>query len=377
MPGAIIVPSSSAFKTSSLSSPTKPIFSPVESVTSCPWASSPFPTDPLATTPLTSPTKTTMSPAQQCPFASSSPSPIRPSISTTLNNSQSSSPRPLTPLLSPVKSVHHCLYSPSPDSPIGNADPHRFIPPTPGSSRAPCPALNALANHGYLPRSGKQITFQDIIYAMKEGFGLSPAFALFMAAGSFALMKRWFGHPFDLHETAIHGLIEHNASLVHDDADLSKEVYCRDENGLVSYAPINVDPVLLRRFMKIASPLHPGGELVYTTENVAEYRVEREKETKIPDFLHQEIARAEFSMIIQIFGKEEDNGSGNWCVDEKIVVDFFTKQRFPEGWRPQRVLHLMDAAHCTDDIRNNMESIRKIQHKKTEGQSDQECTHLL
>jgi hypothetical protein len=27
---------------------------------------------------------------------------------------------------------------------------HKFVPTNPGDSRAPCPALNALANHGYL-----------------------------------------------------------------------------------------------------------------------------------------------------------------------------------------------------------------------------------
>ncbi len=35
---------------------------------------------------------------------------------------------------------------------------YRYQAPGPNDSRSPCPALNALANHGYLPRDGKDIT---------------------------------------------------------------------------------------------------------------------------------------------------------------------------------------------------------------------------
>jgi hypothetical protein len=35
---------------------------------------------------------------------------------------------------------------------------YRYQAPGPNDSRSPCPALNALANHGYLPRSGKDIS---------------------------------------------------------------------------------------------------------------------------------------------------------------------------------------------------------------------------
>ena len=37
-------------------------------------------------------------------------------------------------------------------------DDHQFKKPNPRDSRSPCPALNVLANHGYLPRDGKNIT---------------------------------------------------------------------------------------------------------------------------------------------------------------------------------------------------------------------------
>ena len=40
---------------------------------------------------------------------------------------------------------------------FANESQYRYQPPGPDDSRSPCPALNALANHGYLPRDGKNI----------------------------------------------------------------------------------------------------------------------------------------------------------------------------------------------------------------------------
>jgi hypothetical protein len=47
----------------------------------------------------------------------------------------------------------------------------QFIPSSqvPGAVRSPCPALNALANHGFLPRNGKNITL-----AMLEQASIGP-----------------------------------------------------------------------------------------------------------------------------------------------------------------------------------------------------------
>jgi hypothetical protein len=35
----------------------------------------------------------------------------------------------------------------------------------PGAVRSPCPALNSLANHGFLPRNGKDISVPHLIKA--------------------------------------------------------------------------------------------------------------------------------------------------------------------------------------------------------------------
>ncbi|KAF8417470.1 Chloroperoxidase [Boletus edulis BED1] len=48
---------------------------------------------------------------------------------------------------------------------------HPYIPDQPGDIRGPCPGLNTLASHGYLPRNGVATPAQ-IITAVQEGFNM-------------------------------------------------------------------------------------------------------------------------------------------------------------------------------------------------------------
>ncbi|KAJ3123812.1 hypothetical protein HK100_011474 [Physocladia obscura] len=47
-----------------------------------------------------------------------------------------------------------------------------YAAPLPGDVRSPCPALNTLANHGYLPRDGRGITPTMLVNAVKEVFNM-------------------------------------------------------------------------------------------------------------------------------------------------------------------------------------------------------------
>ncbi|KAK1977515.1 hypothetical protein LZ30DRAFT_256194 [Colletotrichum cereale] len=51
-----------------------------------------------------------------------------------------------------------------------------FRAPGPGDSRGPCPGLNLLANHGYLPRNG-HVNFGQVIEATARGFNMGPDLA--------------------------------------------------------------------------------------------------------------------------------------------------------------------------------------------------------
>ncbi|KAK5172259.1 uncharacterized protein LTR77_003897 [Saxophila tyrrhenica] len=53
---------------------------------------------------------------------------------------------------------------------------YEFQAPKKGDSRGPCPALNTLANHGYLPRDG-YVSFDQILEATARGFNMGADLA--------------------------------------------------------------------------------------------------------------------------------------------------------------------------------------------------------
>ncbi|KAF8192280.1 Chloroperoxidase [Mycena galopus ATCC 62051] len=68
---------------------------------------------------------------------------------------------------------------------------HPFIAPGPNDQRGPCPGMNTLANHGYIPRNGIA-TFEDITLAMVEAYNLEINFGAFLVAANMLLR----GNPF-------------------------------------------------------------------------------------------------------------------------------------------------------------------------------------
>ncbi|KAN0092965.1 heme-thiolate peroxidase [Tylopilus felleus] len=63
---------------------------------------------------------------------------------------------------------------------------HPFQPDQPGDIRGPCPGLNTLASHGYLPRNGVATPAQ-IITAVQEGFNMGWNLASFITYGAFVV----------------------------------------------------------------------------------------------------------------------------------------------------------------------------------------------
>ncbi|KAJ3943672.1 uncharacterized protein N0V96_006602 [Colletotrichum fioriniae] len=82
--------------------------------------------------------------------------------------------------------------------------------------RAPCPLLNSLANHGYLPRNGQNISVDALIEGMHAGLNLrEDAKLFFRVQGNKALEASSTGNKdtFHLNDLNKHDLIEHDASL--------------------------------------------------------------------------------------------------------------------------------------------------------------------
>ncbi|KIK50565.1 hypothetical protein GYMLUDRAFT_252885, partial [Collybiopsis luxurians FD-317 M1] len=122
--------------------------------------------------------------------------------------------------------------------PVTSHKSHEYRPPCAGDLRSVCPALNTMANHRYIPRDGRHLTFGVLFRGLKECYGLTTPLAFVLVTGSFVLIGRSPlripylsdlsifraknpngtispGGVIDLHLIGLHNGIEHDASLVH------------------------------------------------------------------------------------------------------------------------------------------------------------------
>ncbi|KPM38572.1 hypothetical protein AK830_g7989 [Neonectria ditissima] len=98
----------------------------------------------------------------------------------------------------------------------GTLSPKHFKWKAPGEDdlRAPCPVMNTLANHGFIPHHGRGITRQPFIEACGEALNISPEFAdgiFTTGVPSNPAPNATFFDLDMLHKT--HGFIEHDGSL--------------------------------------------------------------------------------------------------------------------------------------------------------------------
>ncbi|KAH9965232.1 Cloroperoxidase [Russula dissimulans] len=215
---------------------------------------------------------------------------------------------------------------------------HEWLAPQDGDVRSPCPALNTLANHSYLPHDGKKLDASIIIHALKEGYGLSGALANVLAHGGVALLGQQ--GKFGLDDLARHNRIEHDASLVHDDAKP------RDE-----YAPTTPDRKLIEEFLD-----HIKDGKVVTVEDVARARVWRQSQCPGLNGLQAEIARGEMAIALGLFTQP---GSDEEGIPIDLMRLWFSEERLPEGWKPTHTQGLLQTIHTSRKLSNDMKRIEE------------------
>ncbi|KAF8352012.1 Chloroperoxidase [Amanita rubescens] len=94
----------------------------------------------------------------------------------------------------------------------GHVVPEEYIAPKEGDSRCACPALNALANHGLLPRDGRNISFKEMGRQCRDVYNFSPSFSYFVPKYAADMLKKDYSKDtFDLEEISLHNGIEHDA----------------------------------------------------------------------------------------------------------------------------------------------------------------------
>ncbi|KAH6616646.1 Chloroperoxidase [Boeremia exigua] len=95
-----------------------------------------------------------------------------------------------------------------------------FHPPGRGDLRSPCPALNAAANHGLLPRSGRDIDLATAGRAVLLGYNMT--YETMLVIGLPALKTSTTGNTSTFHLSDLNQhfpqAVEHDASLTRKDA---------------------------------------------------------------------------------------------------------------------------------------------------------------
>ncbi|KAH8171287.1 peroxidase, family 2 domain-containing protein [Sarocladium implicatum] len=225
--------------------------------------------------------------------------------------------------------------------------------PTANDVRGPCPLLNSLANHGHIPRDGRQIHLDELKAALRTHVGLSAPLAALLSHPVFlerqvskpsggllskiwaivrnpwVLMKRAAlrevgqvdrrGVPcIDLDQLARPGVVEHDVSLTRRDFN---------EGDNVSLQPDLVEAML--------ASSSDGGKtislddlLVYRQQRLADQK-ERNESVKFGE-RQARVAYGELAFAVGLFGDGE-----RVSVDRVRAV--FGEERLPvkEGWRTQ------------------------------------------
>jgi len=229
---------------------------------------------------------------------------------------------------------------------------------TKGDSRSPCPALNVLANHGYLPRNGKQISAAQFSTAIQVVYNVEPSFATLLSNGALSLVSNstgllstigntWLG-TINLDNLMMHNAIEHDASLTRAD-------YIPHGDNW-SLQPHMLDTLL------------SDSETDYITpKSLAKSRARREwdsrlKESRIPlSYTAQTLAYGEAALILAALGRVT-NGSTELWATKRDIKTWFGEERLPDGWtKPPTQITTTQITNISSTINKLSGSFRDVQ----------------
>jgi peroxiredoxin len=218
---------------------------------------------------------------------------------------------------------------PSPSQGLGKGE---YRPAAQGDLRSPCPALNSLANHGLIPRDGRNITPDDLKDALQHigvGFDIrhtlvKRAFKVHDETSHVGLRNpgqvNQAGIPvLDLDQTGRPHALEHDVSLSREDRALGD---C-----------IKPDPDLVDGLIQ-----YPGNKESLTISDLGRFRKRRHAEQKAKnselsfDSTKHKVACGEAAIFQSVFGK-----GVFYNLPTKYLKAMFQEERLPykEGWRPR------------------------------------------
>jgi hypothetical protein len=198
-----------------------------------------------------------------------------------------------------------------------------FQPPRPGDARSPCPAINALANHGILPRDGRGITWKELGEAVGGTYNLAPTLCAQVPwlTAKFLFAGRDWKEKMTLDDLNAHGAIEHDASYTRAD---------------VKWQP---------------DQSVPNPDIIRGLYETAGFDMDNLKPTdtfKLEDFSNYLAYRRAHSKVFNGQYIMNRNGKTFGCANSAIAFDvfggnaadmktWFIEERMPDNWEPKNL----------------------------------------
>ncbi|KAF2000744.1 Cloroperoxidase [Amniculicola lignicola CBS 123094] len=200
-------------------------------------------------------------------------------------------------------------------------------PPTNGDARSPCPALNSLANHGLIPRDGKDISAPQVIKGLNEGMNVSMEVATMLARAALGLSSNPSSGKFSLCDLGKHNAIEHDGSLSREDVDIAG-------------GDQKLNPKIFKEYLS-----YFGGLTELTLPAVAAARWGRVQTSCARNSKFTYGPTQQFNSYLEtaIYFRLLSNPATGTTPLEFVKI-FFEQERLPakEGWRPLNPIHALE-----------------------------------
>jgi hypothetical protein len=190
-----------------------------------------------------------------------------------------------------------------------------WSPAGPGDKRSPCPALNTLANYGYINHNGADIVGTDLINALMNVYNLDNPLASKLVNDAIADLGYTDANgnkALDLDTLSTHNHIEHDASLTR-----------RDYGDGDNHTP---QADLIEQLKGMSA----DGETLGWTEMAKARNLRASQESAVDpsyglDLKHKALALGEASLVLRILGTG-DSMPVDW------IDTWFANESIPEDW---------------------------------------------
>ncbi|KXS98789.1 hypothetical protein AC579_8935 [Pseudocercospora musae] len=208
--------------------------------------------------------------------------------------------------------------------------------PGPNDVRSPCPALNSLANHGFIPHSGRGMTLPILLSGLSAGLNIGDDATTVFWGGGVLSSPNPLGGQFDLSDLKKHNFpIEHDASLSRQDFYFG-----------------NPQPFNQTIFNSFFSYFSGQTTCTIPTTSKAKYSRVQDSQNRNPTFTYGPrefvLSYGEAALFLSTMGNPD---TGN--PPTKYVKIFFEQERLPynEGWRrPDQATTLLSLGNLVNQL---------------------------